>query len=480
MKTISSGLDTHLTEEVTTLARCWKITRQDGVQFFFTTHDANLTFEGDEYISMNGFNTTAITSSAALDVDNLNVAGFFEEETITSEDLAAGLFDYADVRLFLVNWSDISQGALKLRRGWFGEVIHTPSGMFKVELRGMTQALAQHIGELYGPECRADLGDTRCKVPIDPDLIQRLTAYEVGDYVKVVTDSGAFGYAQYENRVYKCISAGITADAQPVYDTGVGNTTDDGGAAGGGTVAVYTAPVSNYTLGLFIRIDDFQYTFVTTLTSSSPGNVLIGTTVSDSLDNLFNAITGGPGAGTTYNVDTPVNTTVTATEGAGTITVELADFSIPGQNVLLSASILSGTWDVASLSTSSNACVFQAVEAWSRNFTVTGVTDHDTFAISVDESRAVDGWFDGGVLVFDEGPNHDKGFEVKTWTNSGGAVNLYLPVGFDITIGERGRIYPGCDKSLATCRDKFNNLLNMRAEPYLPGNDAAFTYPDSH
>jgi hypothetical protein len=29
-------------------------------------------------------------------------------------------------------------------------------------------------------------------------------------------------------------------------------------------------------------------------------------------------------------------------------------------------------------------------------------------------------------------------------------------------------IYPGCDGSVASCRDKFNNLINMRAHPYIP------------
>src|SRR5690606_28340960 len=55
------------------------------------------------------------------------------------------------------------------------------------ELRGMTQALSQRIGELYAPECRADLGDHRCKVPIAPPVVERGTAYAVGDTVRVNT-----------------------------------------------------------------------------------------------------------------------------------------------------------------------------------------------------------------------------------------------------------------------------------------------------
>jgi uncharacterized phage protein (TIGR02218 family) len=71
------------------------------------------------------------------------------------------------MRIFLTNWADLSQGALRLRRGWFGEVVLGQAGVFRTELRGLTQALAQRIGELYSPECRADLGDNRCKVDLD-------------------------------------------------------------------------------------------------------------------------------------------------------------------------------------------------------------------------------------------------------------------------------------------------------------------------
>ncbi len=64
-----------------------------------------------------------------------------------------------------------------MRRGWFGEVTLSEQGIFRTELRGLTQALSQRIGELYSPECRADLGDHRCKVPIHPPEIARSTAY---------------------------------------------------------------------------------------------------------------------------------------------------------------------------------------------------------------------------------------------------------------------------------------------------------------
>lgn len=58
------------------------------------------------------------------------------------------------------------------------------------------------------------------------------------------------------------------------------------------------------------------YTFQTTLTDSD-GNVLIGASASDSIDNLIAAINLGPGAGTLYAVSMSPNTDVSAVANEG-------------------------------------------------------------------------------------------------------------------------------------------------------------------
>ncbi len=52
-----------------------------------------------------------------------------------------------------------------MKRGTIGQV-ELKDTIFKAELRGLTQALSQQIGELYTPNCRADLGDARCKIDL--------------------------------------------------------------------------------------------------------------------------------------------------------------------------------------------------------------------------------------------------------------------------------------------------------------------------
>ncbi|WP_422436596.1 DUF2163 domain-containing protein [Loktanella sp. DJP18] len=227
MKEVSTALATHLAGPVTTLATCWSITRRDGARFRFTDHDRDITFDGEVYLARFGYARTAVTSDAQLAVDNLDVDGFFDDEAITEADMRAGLFDYAEVRLFLVNWADPAMGALRLRRGWLGELMITENGMFRSELRGLTQALQQEIGELYSAECRADLGDPRCKVPVLPTVILRATAYAVGAMMRVPLYASPWPYGAV---VFRCTGAGTTEAAQPAYDATIGAGTLDGTA----------------------------------------------------------------------------------------------------------------------------------------------------------------------------------------------------------------------------------------------------------
>jgi hypothetical protein len=64
----------------------------------------------------------------------------FSDDGITEEDLRTGRYDFAEVRMFLVNYQDLGQGILKLRRGWLREVT-IRDGMYVAELRGVTQRL---------------------------------------------------------------------------------------------------------------------------------------------------------------------------------------------------------------------------------------------------------------------------------------------------------------------------------------------------
>ncbi len=167
MLTLSPAYIAHLNGTTTELCTCWKITRRDAVVLGFTDHPSDLLIGGVTYQSALGYTASDVRASSDLAVDNLNLQGFIDSPSITEVDLMAGVWDYAEVEIFEVIYSNLSAGVRRMRRGRIGEV-SLGRTVFEAELRGLAQAFTQQICELTSPTCRAALGDTRCKVVLGP------------------------------------------------------------------------------------------------------------------------------------------------------------------------------------------------------------------------------------------------------------------------------------------------------------------------
>ncbi len=164
MKTLPPALAEHLAGGTTTLAWCWKLTRADGAVLGFTDHDGDLDFDGTAYEAAGGFTATALESSGGLNVDNLDIAGALSSARIDEGDLAAGLYDDAEIEIWRVNWRDAEQRVL-MRKGNLGEVTRSGAS-FSAELRGLAHRLNQPTGRLFQYGCDADFGDARCGLDI--------------------------------------------------------------------------------------------------------------------------------------------------------------------------------------------------------------------------------------------------------------------------------------------------------------------------
>lgn len=164
MKTISDELKAHLASGTTTLAHLVKITRRDGAVLGVTLdHDREIVFENTVYQPAFSLIPSVVETSSALNVDNMDAKGALIALGVNEGDIAAGLWDAADVRVVRVNWADLTMGAEVIKRGWFGE-ISLGRGTFTSEVRGITQKLAQTLGDVVSPACKADLFDTRCGI----------------------------------------------------------------------------------------------------------------------------------------------------------------------------------------------------------------------------------------------------------------------------------------------------------------------------
>ncbi len=164
-KQIPQSLQTHLDSGTTTLAWCWRLTRNDGAVFGFTDHDRPLTFDNTTFESESGFTASEIRSGSDLSVDAQEVEGVLTSTTITETDILDGRWDNATVEIWRVNWADTTSRAL-LRRGAIGQVrrgrLH-----FVAEMRSLAHVLGQTIGRTFQASCDAALGDARCGVDLN-------------------------------------------------------------------------------------------------------------------------------------------------------------------------------------------------------------------------------------------------------------------------------------------------------------------------
>ena len=166
MKTTSQDLKANLSAEVTSFATCWKITRIDNTILGFTDHTNDISFENINYKASSGFTPTTNIGTSSLAVDNLNVDAIINSDSLSSDDLLSGRYDFADVVVFLVNYSAPTNGRLLLRTGKIGRVTIN-NGQFVAEVRSIKDLTSQTIGQIYSPTCRADFCDNRCKLNAD-------------------------------------------------------------------------------------------------------------------------------------------------------------------------------------------------------------------------------------------------------------------------------------------------------------------------
>ncbi|HTV71768.1 MAG TPA: DUF2163 domain-containing protein [Rhizobiaceae bacterium] len=88
------------------------------------------------------------------------------------------------------------------------------------------------------------------------------------------------------------------------------------------------------------------------------------------------------------------------------------------------------------------------------------------------------GWFSFGTVEWTSGANNGRVARVLMHAKKGADVTLTLWPGSWAApeTGDTFSIKAGCDKRFATCKTKFDNALNFRGFPHLPGNDQGYSY----
>jgi uncharacterized phage protein (TIGR02218 family) len=103
-----------------------------------------------------------------------------------------------------------------------------------------------------------------------------------------------------------------------------------------------------------------------------------------------------------------------------------------------------------------------------RSFSATGIASYDSK------------WFDQGILTWTSGPASGTSIDVKAHVKDAGLVTIELwnAPAFEIEAGWDFNVTAGCQKTVGMCTTKFNNLVNFRGFPAMPGSDAVIRNPD--
>ena len=507
MKTVPVNLQTHVAGVCTTLATCWKITARDGTQKFFTSHSRDLLISGDVYDADLGYTPSQITTTLTLAVDNLDVQGFVNVNGFSTPDLLAGKWDFADVEIFQVNYLAPTDGVIHLRKGWVGQVEFTKNG-FGAEIRGITDRLRQKIIEVTSPICRADLGDTRCKVRLDPPNWQATTAHtvreafqaETGSVVKAPAHINALLYSEdFSNAVWSEVDGGsVFNDALDPF--GVTTTADK---------LVETTDFNNF----FVQGPDLAtavgqqvtYSIWVKTTGSNEGDgtaslrisrdgTAPGAGAAESSSQLLNLGSGWQQfvlTHTSVNAQGGWNCSIQKRSGGaeeihvwgaqlergGAFTTYEMRLGGPiesqAQNRHFKCVVAgtSGTdepaWnDTIGGQTVDGTVTWEAIQALTQTGTVTTTGTDKEFT---DSTRIeADNFWANGEIEWTSGLNSGLKMEVKISTDAG-VITLVQDMPFTVNMGDAYTIKAGCFKALiADCRTKFDNTVNFRGEPYIP------------
>jgi len=321
MKTASAGMQTHLRGDCTTLCHLYKITRKDGNVFTFTDHDAdvdtigfnigdndgNPSIGGYVYLAAIGFSPTASQNKSDMSVDNQEATCFIDSVAIKEDEVRYGIWDSATVEIRAVNWADLTQGCVKLRKGYLGN-ISMKNGLLNAEILGLTNLLQIMAGRTYGTSCDAELGDSRCKavIPSENGTVNTNPSVGLNDAHHITPYSGLTGSGSTGGGIITVPNVPGGNEAPVIPGTGTYS---------GGTISVINATTTNnatsYVYSLTSGVLPVANQSITITGMGVPadnGTFVIGSSVPSSggtqgfyTDGIM-TFTSGPNSGLSYQI----------------------------------------------------------------------------------------------------------------------------------------------------------------------------------
>ncbi|MGS4242415.1 phage BR0599 family protein [Serratia marcescens] len=103
-------------------------------------------------------------------------------------------------------------------------------------------------------------------------------------------------------------------------------------------------------------------------------------------------------------------------------------------------------------------------QTWAVHGAAVTSLDGSSFTASLPGGLAGD-WFSGGFVEFDRG-----GFTERRGLRTQDGNRFHIFGGTSgMQTGQTVTLYPGCDRTISTCSNKFSNHLNYGGQPHMPG-----------
>lgn len=168
MKTIPIGLAPEYTAGTSRLGYLLRIQRTDGVVKAFTSALRDVTISGVVYSGKSGLDVSSLVSRAGLAVDNISLTCLNNGELFLVNDIVAGRWKLAKWLLSEYNVANPTAGINPLLGGTVGGIDFDDVNI-TADLRAVQQYLQNAtISYVTSKTCRAELGNSRCKVNLAP------------------------------------------------------------------------------------------------------------------------------------------------------------------------------------------------------------------------------------------------------------------------------------------------------------------------
>ncbi|HKY54796.1 MAG TPA: DUF2163 domain-containing protein [Anaerolineales bacterium] len=168
MKSIPAALQAHLDGDATTTCFLLKVECVGafaGTVLGSTTLDETVIYDDGAgsltYSANNSFSVDRLQTTGDLSVDNTELHGWVGDQ-VTEAQIRAGIFSFANVTIYRVNYLDLTTGRHEYWAGGkFGRVIYTRN-RWQTEYRSLVQLLKEPKSDLYTKVCPVQFGSPQC------------------------------------------------------------------------------------------------------------------------------------------------------------------------------------------------------------------------------------------------------------------------------------------------------------------------------